>query len=123
MFQNNWKHYYKTPIRQRRLLTGKVCDLIDTCLSDNARKRQSGVRQLCMKASDIHAAQDNAGQLVSYPSVCKYIRMNFGHAGELSDCYILLDFNVQESFRKRYFLFGNSQRELSTYQIWRVIFI
>ena len=79
---------YKTPIRQRRVLTGEVCELIDACLRDNAHKRQSGDHKLCMKASDIHAAVKNAGHKVSYPSVCKYIRTTLGHADELSECYI-----------------------------------
>lgn len=79
---------YKTPIRQRRVLTGEVIELIDTCLRDNVCKRQRGDHKLCMKASDIHQSLEKAGYKVSYSSVCRYIRTTLGHVEELSECYI-----------------------------------
>lgn len=79
---------YKTPIRPKRVLTEEVCQLIDTCLISNARKRQNGDGKLCMKASDIHAALLAAGHNVSYPSVCKYIQITLGNVEEVNECYI-----------------------------------
>ena len=79
---------YKTPIRQRRVLTGEVIELIDTCLRDNVCKRQRGDHKLCMRASDIHTSLEKAGYKVSYSSVCKYIRATLGHTEGKSECFI-----------------------------------
>lgn len=79
---------YKTPIRERIVLTDEVCSLINMCLRDNEMKRQRGDRKLCMKASDIHTALGNAGFKVSYSSVCKYIRTALGHTEEVEECFI-----------------------------------
>ena len=39
--------------RQKKVLTGSVCSMIDGFLKDNDEKRARGDRKLCMKATDI----------------------------------------------------------------------
>lgn len=80
--------YRKGTRRPRKVLTEAVCSLIDGYLKENEDKRRRGDRKLCMKATDIHSALQNAGFTVSYPTVSKYIlsRRKGQDAGQ--ECYI-----------------------------------
>ena len=66
----------KYPIRkiERSRLTEPVCAEIEYWLSENARRRLTGMRKQCLKKQDIHRALIGKGFTISYSSVCKYIQ-------------------------------------------------
>lgn len=68
------KPVYDSSSRSRRVITGALQDLIDTCLRDNARKRANGLKKQCMVGIDIYEFVLSKGFKVSYSGVCKYIR-------------------------------------------------
>lgn len=72
--------------RQKKVLTGSVCSMIDGFLKDNDEKRARGDRKLCMKATDIHSRLKSAGYDISYPSVTKYIQNK--EKAHTNECYI-----------------------------------
>ena len=72
--------------RQKKVLTGSVCSMIDGFLKDNDEKRAHGDRKLCMKATDIHSRLKSAGYDISYPSVTKYIQNK--EKAHTNECYI-----------------------------------
>ena len=59
---------------ERSKLTDAVCAEIDYWLSENAKRRQTGMRKQCQKRQDIHRALIEKGFSISYSSVCKYIQ-------------------------------------------------
>lgn len=59
---------------ERSKLTDAVCAEIDYWLSENAKRRQTGMRKQCLKRQDIHRALIEKGFSISYSSVCKYIQ-------------------------------------------------
>jgi len=68
------KPAYDSSSRRRKVITGALQDLIDTCLRDNARKRASGLKKQCMVGIDIYELVLSKGFKVSYSGVCKYIK-------------------------------------------------
>ena len=59
---------------ERTRLTEPVCAEIEYWLSENAKRRQAGMRKQCLKRQDIHRALTEKGFSISYSSVCKYIQ-------------------------------------------------
>ena len=55
-------------------LTEPVCAEIEYWLSENTKRRQTGMRKQCLKKQDIHRALIEKGFDISYSSVCKYIQ-------------------------------------------------
>ena len=55
------------------MITDAVKELIEECLDENRRKRDTGLHKQCKAKQDIHELLINSGFTVSYPSVCKYI--------------------------------------------------
>lgn len=70
-----WASRPKYPPRKavRSKLTDDVCAEIEYWLSENAKRRQTGMRKQCLKRQDIHRALIEKGFSISYSSVCKYI--------------------------------------------------
>lgn len=66
----------KYPLRkvERSKLTDAVCAEIEYWLSENAKRRQTGMRKQCLKRQDIHRALIEKGFSISYSIVCKYIQ-------------------------------------------------
>lgn len=65
---------YDSSNRSRKVITGDLQDLIDSCLRDNARKRSNGLKKQCMLGKDIYGLALSKGFKVSYSGVCKYIK-------------------------------------------------
>ena len=59
---------------ERTRLTEPVCAEIEYWLSENAKRRLTGMRKQCLKKQDIHRALIEKGFHISYSSVCKYIQ-------------------------------------------------
>lgn len=59
---------------ERSKLTDAVCAEIEYWLSENAKRRQTGMKKQCLKRQDIHRALIEKGFSISYSSVCKYIQ-------------------------------------------------
>ena len=59
---------------ERSKLTDAVCAEIEYWLTENAKRRQTGMRKQCLKRQDIHRALIEKGFSISYSSVCKYIQ-------------------------------------------------
>ena len=55
-------------------LTEAVCAEIEYWLSENTKRRQTGMRKQCLKKQDIHRVLIEKGFDISYSSVCKYIQ-------------------------------------------------
>ena len=68
------KPKYPTRKAERTRLTDPVCTEIEYWLSENAKRRQTGMRKQCLKKQDIHRALIEKGFDISYSSVCKYIQ-------------------------------------------------
>ncbi|WP_238319367.1 helix-turn-helix domain-containing protein [Bacteroides propionicifaciens] len=68
------KPTYDSSSRKRKVITGALQELIDSCLKDNARKRANGLRKQCMVGIDIYELALSKGFKVSYSGVCKYIK-------------------------------------------------
>ena len=68
------KPVYDSSSRKRKVITGALQELIDTCLRDNARKRANGLKKQCMVGIDIYELALSKGFKVSYSGVCKYIK-------------------------------------------------
>ena len=66
----------KYPLRkvERSKLTDAVCAEIEYWLSENAKRRQTGMRKQCLKRQDIHRVLIEKGFSISYSIVCKYIQ-------------------------------------------------
>lgn len=79
---------YKTPQREKTVLTAEVCSVIDGYIRSNIAKRERGDRKLVMNAKNMHKALTELGYEVSYPSVCNYVRKATGKVGKVEDCYI-----------------------------------
>ena len=79
---------YKTPQREKTVLTAEVCSIIDGYIQTNIEKRLRGDRKLIMTAKNMHADLLKHGYNVSYPSVCNYVRRATGKGDEIQDCYI-----------------------------------
>ena len=58
----------------RSKLTDAVCAEIEYWLSENAKRRQTGMKKQCLKRQDIHRALIGKGFSISYSSACKYIQ-------------------------------------------------
>ena len=80
--------YKRGTERPRKALTEAVRALIDGYLKENEEKRRRGDRKLCMKATDIHSALQNAGYTISYPTVSKYILSSRRGQDTVQECYI-----------------------------------
>ena len=65
---------YPTRKIERSRLTEPVCAEIEYWLSENAKRRLTGMRKQCLKKQDIHRALTEKGFNISYSSVCKYIQ-------------------------------------------------
>ena len=65
---------YPTRKIERTRLTEPVCAEIEYWLSENAKRRLTGMRKQCLKKQDIHRALIEKGFTISYSSVCKYIQ-------------------------------------------------
>ena len=63
---------YPTRKIERTRLTEPVCAEIEYWLSENAKRRLTGMRKQCLKKQDIHRALIEKGFTISYSSVCKY---------------------------------------------------
>ena len=59
---------------ERSRLTEPVCAEIEYWLSENAKRRLTGMRKQCLKKQDIHRALIEKGFNISYSNVCKYIQ-------------------------------------------------
>lgn len=81
-------HYKRGSVRAKKVLTEAVRALIDGFLNENEEKKRRGDRKLCMKATDIHSALQNAGYKVSYPTVTKYIQSKGMNVTREQECYI-----------------------------------
>ena len=68
------KPVYDSSSRRRKVITGALQELIDTCLRDNVRKRATGLKKQCMVGIDIYELVLSKGFKVSYSGVCKYIK-------------------------------------------------
>ena len=68
------KPVYPSRKTGRTKLTEAVCAEIEYWLSENAKRRQTGMRKQCLKRQDIHRALIEKGFSISYSSVCKYIQ-------------------------------------------------
>ena len=79
---------YKTPKREKTVLTPEVCSVIDGYIRQNIAKRMRGDRKLVMNAKNMHKALTALGYEVSYPSVCNYVRKATGKAEKTEECYI-----------------------------------
>jgi len=83
------EHQYKLgTVRPKKVLTEAVRALIDGFLAENEEKKRRGDRKLCIKATDIHSALQNAGYKVSYPTVTKYIQSKGKNGIREEECYI-----------------------------------
>lgn len=80
--------YKRGSVRAKKVLTEAVRALIDGFLNENEEKKRRGDRKLCMKATDIHSALQNAGYKVSYPTVTKYIQSKGMNGTRERECYI-----------------------------------
>ena len=81
----------KYPVRkaERTKLTDAVCAEIEYRLSENVRRRQTGMRKQCLKRQDIHRALIEKGFSISYSSVCKYIQQRkASRSGKPKDVFI-----------------------------------
>ena len=63
---------YPTRKIERTRLTEPVCAEIEYWLSENAKRRLTGMRKQCLKKQDIHRALIEKEFTISYSSVCKY---------------------------------------------------
>jgi len=79
---------YKTPQREKTVLTAEVCSVIDGYIRSNFAKRQRGDRKLVMTARNMHSALASLGYEVSYPSVCNYVRKATGNVEKTEECFI-----------------------------------
>jgi transposase len=68
------KPTYKQCTRIRYVLTDEVTALIDGYLTENANRRESGLRKQQFKAVDIHQALSDKNLPISYRSVCQYVK-------------------------------------------------
>jgi hypothetical protein len=68
------KPTYKQCTRTRYALTDEVTALIDGYLTENALRRENGLRKQQLKAVDIHQALSEKSFPISYRSVCQYIK-------------------------------------------------
>ena len=68
------KPVYKHCTRARYALTDEVTALIDGYLTENAFRRENGLRKQQLKAVDIHQALSERDFPLSYRSVCQYIK-------------------------------------------------
>ena len=57
-----------------RVLKDEISREIDKWLAENERRRNNGMRKQCLKNKDIHRELLSKGLVVSYSSVCKYVR-------------------------------------------------
>lgn len=65
---------YDSRGRHSRVFTDEIKILIDKCLQENKTKRRNGLRKQCMFKCDIHEHLLDKGHIISYSSVCNYIR-------------------------------------------------
>lgn len=68
------KPFYHGKMRPPRVLKGEVTKEIDKWLAENERRRSKGMRKQCLNAQDIHRQLLEKDLVVSYSSVCKYIK-------------------------------------------------
>src|SRR5664280_127337 len=68
------KPTYKQCTRTRYALTDEVTALIDGHLKENAFRRENGLRKQQLKAIDIHQELSERDFLISYRTVCQYIK-------------------------------------------------
>jgi len=68
------KPTYKQCTRTRYALTDEVTALIDGYLTENAIRRESGLRKQQLKAVDIHQVLSEKCFPISYRSVCQYVK-------------------------------------------------
>ena len=69
---------YNTALRSKTVLTQQVKEQIDVLLSENAKKRASGMSKQQLKKIDIHAYLEEQGHRIGYTTVCNYIRKQQG---------------------------------------------
>ena len=65
---------YTQRTSQPRIVRDSVKKEIDKWLRENERRRNNGMRKQCLKSKDIHRELLQKGLLVSYSSVCRYVR-------------------------------------------------
>ncbi|MCD4670904.1 MAG: IS21 family transposase, partial [Actinomycetia bacterium] len=68
------KPRYKTHNRSRPVLTHDIEEEINSCLKKNKEKINNGMRKQVMKKIDIFNYLQEKSYLISYPTVCNYIR-------------------------------------------------
>jgi transposase len=75
---------YATPVRSKPVLTDKIKACITVLLSENTKKRASGMSKQQLKKIDIHAYLQEQGHSIGYTTVCNYIREQQGkqHSSE-----------------------------------------
>ena len=79
---------YRTPQREKTVLTADVRSMIDGYIQRNMEKRLRGDRKLIMTVKNMHADLLKHGHSISYPSVCNYVRQATGKGEEVQECYI-----------------------------------
>ncbi len=65
---------YRKRTGRPRVLKEAVTNEIDKWLKENDRRRSNGMRKQCLKCKDIHRELLLKGLVISYPSICRYIR-------------------------------------------------
>lgn len=66
---------YKTPSRENSRLSAAIKEQIDTFLTDNAKKRSTGLSKQQLKKIDIYGYLKGQGHTIGYTTVCNYIRL------------------------------------------------
>lgn len=70
------KPHYNNTSRKKKKLTTKIEDTIKYCLSENKKKRNSGLHKQQMKKIDIHEYLLSKGFNIGYTTVCNYISLS-----------------------------------------------
>lgn len=74
---------YDSSSRTKPKLTEQVRDRIDQYLSDNERKRSTGLAKQCMRRVDMHEALIADGFEISYTTVCEYVKLHHRKGKEI----------------------------------------
>ena len=84
---------YNSQNRHRSVLTDEVIQLIEDCLAENIKKRQTGKSKQVMKNIDIHEQLEDLGYDISYSTVCGYIRGRVNN----KEAYIRQEYGLGET--------------------------
>lgn len=74
---------YDSSSRTKRKLTEQVRARIDQYLSDNERKRSTGLAKQCMGRVDMHEALITDGFEIGYTTVCEYVKQRLRKGQEI----------------------------------------